>query len=316
MINVDVNSDIRIKFNSDINTGTIIGNFTVLEDPQFLFTTTENLSTDRIKYNTVQGAVSYEDKTLIFKPNKPLNENSRYLVLIRAGGILDILGRTMLTEYVGTFYTEINATLPKAEFLTPKFGVITSDVPEFTWGDQQSKAYVFQLSSEDTFETLLVDEIIKSNTNDYAGTVYRPLMLLTEGLYYVRVRAINGNWSEPLQFFIKNTTEAVVTSEDVSEKSILEELDAAFERPLEILEMFPPEGAIQVDTKVNIVYLKVAGKLTSADIEFDNTFVTGDLFDLEDEGSINPHGVVSGKWEVVNDLNKDVTYIIFTPDAL
>jgi hypothetical protein len=64
------------------------------------------------------------------------------------------------------------------------------------------------------------------------------------------------------------------------------------------------------------VYLKVAGKLTSADIDFDNTFVTGDLFDLEDEGSINPHGVVSGKWEVVNDLNKDVTYIIFTPDAL
>jgi hypothetical protein len=313
-INVDVHSEIDITFNSDIDTGTIVGNFIVLEDPDLLFTSISSI--DKTRFITVQGNVTYEDRTIKFKPTNPFKENTKILVLLRAKGITDIMQRSLVTDFVGIFYTECDATLPKCEFITPKFGVITPDVPEFSWVDQESEAYVFQVSHDETFEILLCDKVIKNETSTYAKTSYTPNLILDEGLYYARVKSIYGHWSDPLQLFIKRTTEAVVSREDINESLILEELDAAFVPPLEILEMFPSNDTVNINPKINIIYMKVAGQVNSTDIDFSNTFVEGSLFDDEDADTAEPHGYLDGEWTVIYDSLKDVTYIVFSPIAL
>lgn len=312
-IDVDVNSSINISFNAELNTGTIIGNISVLEDSEMLYDKSNGIGAKN-RYTLVRGSVSYKDRIITFKPSKPLNEDSRYLICVKENGITDICGNKLPKEYIGVIYTESKATISAVNILSPKFGCICQEVPQFTWGDKQTKGYVYQLSREETFETLIVDKVIKNDTSDYAKTSYKPTIILPEGLYYVRVKSINGHWSEPLQFFIKKSNQGSVTSEDVTEQSILQELDDTFDRPLDVLEVFPHDSSVQVDTKINIMYVKLTGKVRAEDIDFDNTFVSGELFDPEDTSK--EHGVVDGDWTVIYDKHKDESYIVFTPKEL
>ena len=312
MINVNVNTEIKIKFNSELNTSTIVGNFTVLNDTNMVYTGIDSLN-DSSSFTPIQGNVSYKDKSIIFTPTEPLKKDTRCLICIRANGIKDILGNVMLIDYVGMFYTESTASLPGCNFISPVFGSIYQEVPQFTWTNQHTKCYVFQMSREPSFETLLCDALITNiTTESNANSFYNPSLDLAEGLYYARVRALSGAWGEIHQVFIKDTTEALVSMEDSPEGILL----ADAPEDIEVLDMFPHDKDCNVDTKVNIIYLKVGGLIEARSINFNECFIVGDLVDQDEADTVQPHGNIQGTWNVVYDKSEDVTYIIFTPIEL
>lgn len=312
MININVNSEIKITFNSELRTSTIIGNFTVLNDVNLKFVDNNSLN-DSSEFSQVEGNVSYKDKSVIFTPTNPFAKNTRYLICVKANGIKDILGNTMLIDYIGMFYTETTETLPGCNFISPAFGSVLKEMPKFTWTDQNAKCYSFQISKEPTFEILLYDVLIKNITiESYAEAFYTPSVDLLEGLYYARVRALNGDFGEIHQIFIKDTTKALVSTEDEPEGILLS--DASSE--IEVLYMFPSNGECNVDIKTNIFYIKAKGKILKENINFLDCFVVGDLADMDEADTVEPHGYLKGDWTVVYDIYEDVSYVIFTPIEL
>jgi hypothetical protein len=133
-----------------------------------------------------------------------------------------------------------------------------------------------------------------------------------EGVYYIRIKAEGGKWSEVHQFFIKEVTDAVVAAEDQNDELYLDEFLADLEDEIEILEMFPNDNSILNSLKTNIIYIKIKGKVDENRINFSECEIVGEAFDEEDDEEYE-QGVLSGSWSTVYDDTYDCTYLIFTP---
>lgn len=83
-----------------------------------------------------------------------------------------------------------------------------------------------------------------------------------------------------------------------------------------ILDYFPKENDLLVSEKINIIYVKILGKVDIKDIDVWESFVEGVLFDEEDDDVIIEHGYLNGTWSTVFDEEECVTYVIFTPNQL
>ena len=226
------------------------------------------------------------------------------------GGITDITGNKMTKKHVSCFYTESVASFPRCEITSPKYGSIVHEIPEFVWKNQCSESYIFQVSKTNTFELLLCDEVIPGNKIEEL-IKYKPVFNAEEGMYHVRVKSENGEWSDVHQIFIKTITDAVVASQDTSEMMRLDEFLEDLEEPIEILEYFPPQDSVNISLKTNIVYIKIKGKVDEDRLKLDDCYIYGESFDEEHEEYA--HETVDGKWTVVYDAYFDVTYVIFTP---
>lgn len=310
--NINVNSVITVKFNAEINTSTLVDSFTVLSDNTLSFTNSNSLKNTE-NFTQIKGSLTYKNCSLEFTPSEPLKKDTRYLICVKANGVKDVTGKAMLVDYIGMFYTELTASLPGCTITSPTFGSIFQEIPSFSWADQKTKCYSFQVSKQVSFELLLCDVLVTNKTlNSDADSFYTPSLSLSEGLYYARVRAINGDWGEPLQFFIKDSTRALVSNEDTAEGILFSDVPTE----IEVIDMFPHENDCNVDTKVNIIYLKVRGQVEAKYINFNDCFVVGDLVDQDEADTVVPHGYLQGEWTVVYDGDEDVTYVIFTPVEL
>lgn len=313
---IDVNTSIRIHLNHDINPKTVAGSFSLIEDEEWLFESVEQLQ-DRKQFKPVTGAMSYQDRVLTFKPRTPLKEGARYIVLVKAGGLKTIDGKSLLEDFVGVFYTECQATLPPATIETPKFGLITADVPTFTWGDQKANSYLFQISTSHEFESLVFSELIIKTIGKSAKTSITPMVQLRDGLYYARVRASNGHWSLPHQFYIEGQTGTLVSEEDFDESFFVEEYLDQDLFSTELVESFPRPDAINTRLNTALVYGVFTGRITVDDIDWSDTFVVGELFDEEmvdaetHRVEAEEHGFLEGQWYLIYDENLDQTYVLF-----
>jgi hypothetical protein len=308
MADVKVHSNIEITFNSDINPASFVKNIVVLEDYNKIYKNINSLK-DYSQYSVVKGSISYKDKVLTYTPNEPFNTNSCYVVML-SDGITDITGNKMIKKHVSCFYTESVASFPRCEITSPKYGSITNTMPEFVWKNQCSESYIFQVSKSNTFELLLCDDIIPGNKIEEFMR-HRPSFNVQEGMYHIRVKSENGEWSDIHQIFIKEITDAVVAQQDTPEMVHLEEFLDGLEEPIEVLEFFPEDGAINVNLKTNIIYIKIKGQVDEHRLKLDDCYVCGESFDEEHEEYA--HETVDGKWAVVYDSYFDVTYVIFTP---
>lgn len=307
-VKVNVNSGFRIEFNGDVNPSTLVKNMVVLEDHNHIYKNINSLK-DYSQYSVVKGSISYHDRILTFTPEKPWHTDTCYVVLLN-GGITDITGNTMAKKHVSCFYTESVASFPRCEITSPKFGSIVHEMPEYVWKNQFSESYTFQVSKTNTFELLLYDRVIPGNKVEREMR-HRIDMVPEEGMYHVRVKSENGEWSDVHQFFLKQITDAVVASEDIPEIMKLEEFLEDLEEPIEILEYFPEKDATNVSLKTNIIYIKMKGKIERHRINFEDCYVYGESFD--DENDEYTHGTMEGTWTMVYDSYYDVTYLIFTP---
>lgn len=308
LTNVNVHSSIEITFSSDINPASFVKNIVVLEDYNKIYKNINSLK-DYSQYSVVKGSISYKDKVLTYMPNEPFHTDTCYVVML-SDGITDITGNKMIKKYVSCFYTESVASFPRCEIVSPKYGSIINAIPEFVWKNQCSESYRFQVSKSNTFELLLCEDIIPGNKIEEL-IKHKPIFNAQEGMYHVRVKSENGEWSNVHQIFIKEITDAVIAEQDIPEIMHLNEFLDGLEEPIEILEFFPAEDSINNSLKTNIIYIKIRGKVDENRIRLDDCYIYGESFDEEHEEYA--HETVDGKWTVVYDSYFDVTYVIFTP---
>ena len=308
LANVNVHSSIEIAFSSDINPASFVKNIVVLEDYNKIYKNINSLK-DYSQYSAVKGSISYKDKVLTYTPNEPFHTDTCYVVML-SDGITDITGNKMVKKHVSCFYTESVASFPRCEITSPKYGSIINAIPEFVWKNQCSESYIFQVSKSNTFELLLCEDIIPGNKIEEL-IKHKPIFNAEEGMYHVRVKSENGEWSNVHQIFIKAITDAVVAEQDVSEILHLDEFLDGLEEPIEILEFFPADDSINIGLKTNIIYIKIKGKVDEDRLRLDDCYVYGESFDEEHEEYA--HETVDGKWTIVYDSYFDVTYAIFTP---
>ena len=309
--NVNVNSTIDVTFTSDINPSTLTKNIVIFEDYNKIYKNANSLK-DYSKYAVVKGSISYKDKVLTYIPEKPFNTDSSYIIVLN-DKITDITGNTLVQKYISVFYTEKIASYPRCEIISPQYGNITSEIPTFKWHNQKSPSYVFQISKNNSFELLLLDEVIPGN--EYEDDIsYTPEFNAQEGMYFIRVKSENGEWSDTHQIFIKPITDAVVAQEDTPEMLAFDDFFDGFVDPVEILEYFPQPNSINNSLKTNIVYIKIKGKLDESRISLEDCYIYGESLDEDHEEY--SHESVSGSWSIVYDSYYDVTYIIFTPDLI
>jgi hypothetical protein len=311
LTNVNINSSIEITFSSDINPASFVENIVVLEDYNKIYRNVNSLK-DYSQYSVVKGSISYRDKILTYTPNEPFKTDACYVVML-SDKITDITGNKMIKKHVSCFYTESVASFPRCEIIAPKYGSIISAIPEFLWKNQYSESYIFQVSKSNTFELLLCDDVIPGNKLDDV-IKHKPVFNAKEGMYHIRVKSENGEWSNTHQIFIKEILDAVVSQEDTSEILHLNEFLDGLEEPIEILEYFPSIDSVNNSLKTNIIYIKIKGKVDEHRIRLEDCYVYGESFDEEHEEYA--HETVDGKWTVIYDSYFDVSYIIFTPANL
>lgn len=313
---VDVNSEIKIHLNHEISPKSIVGSFSLVEDENWIFESVEQLK-DRQYFKTVTGAMSYQDRVLTFKPKQPLKEGARYVLLVKAGGLKTIDGQTLREDFVSVFYTECQATLPPAIIESPKFGLITSEVPTFTWIDQNATSYLFQISTSHEFEVLTFSELIVKTMGVCAKTSITPIVQLKNGLYYARVKASNGHWSEPHQFYIEGQTKTLISEEDFDESLFVEDYLENDLFSTELVESFPRPDSVNTRLNTALVYGVFTGRLTVDDIDWSDTYVVGELFDDEGIDAVThgveseEHGYLEGQWYLIYDEERDQTYVLF-----
>ena len=308
---VNVNSTIGITFTSDVNPATLAKNVVVLEDCNRIYKNINSLK-DYSQYTVVKGSITYSDKVLTFTPETPFKVNMCYILMLN-DGIADITGNRLAQKYISCFFTELEASVPPVEIIYPKYGCILSEIPEFVWKNQASRSYVFQVAKNNSFELLLYSDVISGN--DVTETItHKPSFNVQEGMYFIRVKSENGEWSSVHQIFIKPVTDAVVAEQDTPEMMNLEDFLDGITEPVEILEYFPPPDSVNNDLKTNIIYIKIKGKLEEDRIDFGYCSVYGETADEEHEEY--SHEEVEGVWSLVYDNYFDVTYIIFSPASL
>lgn len=309
--NVNVNSTIDVTFSSDINPSTLAKNIVVFEDYNKVYKNANSLK-DYSKYSVVKGSISYDNKVLTYTPEKPFNPNSSYILVLN-DKISDIVGNTLIKKTINVFYTEKEASYGRCEITSPKYGYITSEIPTITWVNQKSPSYVFQISKANSFEVLLLNEVIPGN--EYEEEIsYTPNFNAKEGMYFIRVKSENGEWSDTHQIFIKPITDAVIAEEDTPEMLAFEDFFDGILDPVEILEYFPAPNSVNNSLKTNIIYIKIKGKLDESRVNFNDSYIYGESLDEDHEEY--SHEEITGSWSIVYDSYYDVTYIIFTPDLL
>jgi hypothetical protein len=309
--NVNVNSSIDVTFTSDINPSTLAKNIVVFEDYNKVYKDVNSLK-DYSKYSVVKGTISYNDKVLTYTPSKPFNTDSCYIMVLN-DKITDITGNQLTQKCISVFYTEKVASYGRCEITSPKYGNITSSIPVFSWKNQKSASYIFQISKNNSFETLVLNEVIPGN--EYEEEIsYEPSFNAKEGMYFIRVKSENGEWSDTHQIFIKPITDAVISEEDTSELQTFEDFFDNLIEPVVILEQFPSPNSINNSLKTNIIYIKIKGKLDESRIDLNECYIYAESLDENHEEYT--HNEINGSWSVIYDSYYDATYIIFTPNPL
>lgn len=308
---INVYSSIDTVFSSDINPITFTNNVVVLEDINRIYKNINDLK-DYSKYKVVKGSISYKDKTLHFEPEQPFNVNTCYIVMLN-DNITDITGNKLTKKHISCFFTEIEESIPPIEILSPSYGCISDKIPIFTWKNQCAKSYVFQVSKVNSFEVLLLNEVIPGNDVDEL-IKYTPNFYAEEGMYFIRIKNEKGEWSNVHQIFIKPVTDAVIAEQDVPEIKNLKDFIDDLVEPIEILEYFPTPNSTNNTLKTNIFYIKIKGEIDENRIDFGYSSVFGESIDEEHEEY--GHGEVNGIWSLVYDSYFNVTYVIFTPEDI
>jgi hypothetical protein len=353
---IAVDTKIQLTFSADLNRSTLNNCIVVFEDYKGIYNGVSSLK-NSIDFNIVKGALTYDNRTITFTPEKELQVDTRYIVVVN-NTIKDITGSPMLKKYIFAFSTEIAKSFGACEIISPRYGSINSSIPEIHWKDIEAPSYIVQISKSNQFESLLFESFVvpdenntyqakddmiisqkekaqiqQSNTTvEYIDSIddivsedetvpndktYKVVSMIPditqkEGVYYIRIKAEGGKWSDVHQFFIKEITDAVVAAEDQSDELYLDEFLADLEDEIEVLEMFPDNNSILNSLKTNIIYIKIKGRVDESRINLFECEVVGEPFDEEDDKAYE-HGSLSGSWSIVYDDTYDCTYLVFTP---
>ena len=302
-LGASVYSLLQVTFNSELNTGSILGNIAVFEDLYGRYAGMESIRQNPKGFARIEGKYTYKDRVVSFAPESPFKHSTKYILAIREGGVKDIYGNAFVAEQAFHFITESDDVEPRVVITAPTSGTTMNRISEIRWTNAESSAYHLELSTEKTFETIAFSDTVKAFDGS-APTLYNPSIDFQDGMYYIRVRALKGLWSEPVQIFVKRVTDAVVTSEDLSD--IIHQLEID-EVPLELLQSFPPEENYETPLGLQLCYFKFKGLVPFDELDMYNSTAEKILID----GSTEIPEDVPGEWIHVYSQKEDMTYIIY-----
>lgn len=300
--NINTNTDISVLFNSDLNIVSIIDNFIVLKDSSFKYDSGEIKVSD---FETVEGNITYKDKTVFFTPFNQLDSNCRYIIYIAKNGIIDVLGNTMLVDYISYFSTEAYASLGDCKVVYPENNKTLSILDRISLSELNTEKYLIQISKIKTFDNLVVERIINTN-------LLEEDLKLGDGLYYIRAKALNGVFGDSCVVTIRTHSNTIPTDQDLDESYIWQEYE---DNKCSLKETFPIDLAFNINEKTNVIYMKFDGIIDIDNIDFHEGYFIGESND-DDDDDVSSHGDVDGTYTVVHDEEKVETYIFFTPNSL
>ena len=191
------------------------------------------------------------------------------------------------------------------DIINTAVGGVVPTLPEIACTSVGSDAYYIEVSSQQTFETTVYATVIKKVfATGLTPNTCIPEIDLQDGLFYIRVRAMKGPWSEPVQIFIKKITAAITSQEDLSE--FIQELDLN-NMPLELLEVYPEQDDANLALSLGMTYFKFKGFIEFNAVDLFGSSV--EMISMENDTGIPVE--VQGQWIHVYDEREDVTYLIF-----
>ena len=299
--NVDINTQIKVEFNSELDTGSIYGNFYVLEDKENKFEECNDFFDIRL-YESIKGNLTYKEKCIFFTPLVQLEESCRYIVYVPKGSIQDYKGRKSSEDVFIIFTTNGNPTPGKVNVIKPLDNSIIPSLSLVEVEDITPDGYIIQISRNKDFENGVYDKVVHSN-------IIKDDFGIGDGQYFIRAKAIGGEFGDTTFFTVKSTPKSLVSDED--EEFTFEPLE---EVELEVLQHI--FSGIDVSEKINLFGFVVNGLVDVDDINLDNSFVVGNLTDDSDEGAIKPHTDVDGSFSVTYSELEDKTYILYIPNEI
>lgn len=298
----NIYGDIVLEFNAPINGGSVVDNVYLLLDKDNKFNgKVVNISDyDIIEFNPMLAT-----NRLTIKPLTQLSEGFRYIIYIPSNSLYSTMNISMFLDYTCEFFTS-NSKQTKCELYSPENNSVIQSLTDLYWSeDITTNAYIIQISKFNTFEVLCVDQV--SEENKLSGKFN-----LSNGLYYWRVKPIDGEWSDIGKFFVDSKVNIPlahgVIEEDVANGLIGDEIT------FEVIETFPQDLFSNVAINLKTVYIKVTGIITDDDVD-----VNSILFQYEsivDDSDIYEPVDVKYTLKIVNDIELNVSYIIFSLDEL
>ena len=310
--NIDINSEIKITFNSELNSDLIVSGIALLEDKDKKYIR-NNMIKDLDDYDVVPVSITYKDKTIFMRPTMPLKEDCRYIIFADKRMLQDILGNMMLTDYI-TYFDTSSDSYNVCSILIPENNSIIPVLDKINITETDCDRYCLQISKQPGFETVVYDEIVD-------GTNVEKIYPLEDGLYYIRAKEENApEYGIANIFSIKSFKSTTVSDQDLDEDYIFEPLT---EEELKVIESYPANDVGLVNVKSNSVYMKLNKLIDIDNIDFYESSFEGELVDDNDkymEENLNSnqmsHQDVDGHYVFVQDEEKEETYIFFVPDTL
>ena len=310
--NIDINTEITITFNSELNKDLISSGILIYEDVNRKYSRNSRIKEDEYDYITY--SLRYSNKTVSIRPNIPLKENCRYIIFIDRRVLQDILGNMMTDDFISYFDTT-GDSYNICRILKPANNSIIPVLDSILLEDTYSDRYNIQISRSRDFNTVVYDEIID-------GIAINKVYPLPDGMYYLRAKEENAPVysGEPIIFSIKSYQSTTVTDQDVDEEYMFRPIE---EEELLVTGSFPENEGCLVNVKSNVTYMKFNKLIDIDDIDFYESYFTGEMVDDTDnylseslDKSMLSHGEVEGHYVFAQDEDNEETYVFFVPDTL
>ena len=308
MRDISVNQIIEIKFSHELNTKSVEGNIFLLRN--FSGTEIDKNDFNINFFEKVKTKMSYKNQTIYLQPINQLEKETEYIIYVAdqvKNSIDDFLFKDLITNFNTSYEYEYKS--PKIIF--PEFGRILRGeklLIKFYNLNSNPEAYKIEISTDKIFNNVILSETIENTLDDIIE--FKIDEYLKEGNYYLRVKALNGLYSETIQFFSKDNVSKGEFLGSENEFDIADNIVVVDE--LRLIETFPEDGFSNVSTNLNIIYFKFLGKLTFENFDINNSNVIGRLIDINDlyDGQLE-HGDVQGNWEIIYDQRYNHSYLIY-----
>lgn len=185
---------IEVWFNHDLDRTTVTSSTVLLFD----------LANRKI----VRGTVVYAERKISFTPDQPLLSATRYQLVVLGGdgGVKDVFGVPLAQSYRLEFTTSAEPESAVPVILEPAEQSVVSGSFVISWTHTGSDLYDVQVARDLLFEDIYWPLAGEGYAVVYSpdGTVasVRPAKVFEDGFYFVRVRAKDGPWSEPVGFAV------------------------------------------------------------------------------------------------------------------
>ena len=212
---VSIDTPVSVTFTKDLNKGTILKNFFVIKDIDNTINEITDIQNGHIEM--IVGSIKYTNKTISFTPNEYLSPNTNYAIVIKKQ-ITSITNDTLFRNYVFKFRTkDLNneSNNPDENFTEPpvisypKDLSIINNFQAIEFNTKSKMPLTLQVSDTSNFNTIVFKCDMKSE--EYQCVVDRTL---DDGVYYIRVKSLDSEWSEVCQIYLQNVKSYPVNESD------------------------------------------------------------------------------------------------------